>query len=378
MKVPLYRHNLHGADIEEIGEEFKQVLRSMILTTGPVCLEMQDKLALYLNVKHCLLTNNWTNATMAVLVALDIGPGDEVIIPAMTFSATAQVIESVGATPVLVDIDPLTKLIDIQLAVAAITEKTKAVMPVHLYGQMVDMEALRNAIPPHIRILEDAAQVIDGSYDGKQPGAFSDAAMFSFYASKNITTGEGGAMVTNDDALLAKFTTIYRHGVDLDGFKRHVASKLEAPDTVSRGLKGNMPDTQALLLRPQLANINESHAQRKAHAHRYLEELGDLPIELPYTMPKAEHAWHIFAIGVAADKRAGILNELDARGIRTTIHFKPIHALKYFDTKYGYCPGQFIHSMDWGNRTLSLPVFSDLREDEQSYVIENLRQVLTK
>lgn len=377
MKVPLYRHNLHGADIEAIGEEFKQVLRGMILSTGPICNEMQEKFAAYLGAKHCLLTNNWTNATAATLVALGIGPGDEVILPSMTFSATANAVEAVGAIPVLVDVRPDTKLMDLTDVTAKVTERTKAIMPVHLYGQMVDVAAIQR-VYPDMYILEDAAQAIEATYNGAKPGEHSHAAMFSFYASKNITTGEGGAMVTNDEELLLKFTTIYRHGIDLDGYKRHVSAKFAAPEVVSRGLKGNMPDTQALLLRPQLANIAQSHAKRTAHAERYIAELANLPVEIPHVRPQAHHAWHIFAIGVDANKRLDILNELDSMGIRTTIQFKPVHAMKYFEEKYGYCPGQFIHSMDWGNRTISLPVFADLTDDEQTYVIDSLRKVLTK
>jgi dTDP-4-amino-4,6-dideoxygalactose transaminase len=201
MKVPLYRHNLYGHDIDALGEEFKSLLKGMMLTTGSVCDEIQRKFASYMGVSNCLLTNNWTSAMMAALISLDIGPGDEVIIPNLTFVATANAVESVGAKPILVDVDPDTKLMDISKIGGCISAKTKAVIPVHLYGQMVDMLALKAAIPDNIIILEDAAHCIEGRRNGYGPGWHSTAAMFSFYNSKNMTTGEGGAMITNNYSL---------------------------------------------------------------------------------------------------------------------------------------------------------------------------------
>lgn len=377
MKVPLYRHNLHGADIEALGEEFKKVLRGMILSTGSVCEEMQQKINGIMDTRNCFLTNNWTNAMTATLLACNIGPGDEVIIPSLTFSATANAVEAAGATPVFVDVRPDTKLMDLYDVGYKLTPQTKAIIPVHLYGQMVDVQKLRSFVA-NTYIFEDAAHAIEAEYYGKKPGAFSDAAMFSFYSSKNITTGEGGAMITNDNYIASLFKTVYRHGIDIDGYYRHYASKFVAPEAVTRGVKGNMPDLLALLLGPQLDNLEQSHAKRVAHAQRYIDELADLPIELPKVDPKAKHAWHVFAVGVDPVERMNIIQELDARGIRTAIQFKPLHAMTYFASKYKLKAADFPNSEDWGNKTFSLPVFPDMTEDEQSYVIENLRDVLTK
>lgn len=378
MKVPLYRHNLHGADIDALGEEFKQVLRGMVLSTGSVCEEMQTEFAKALEIEHCLLTNNWTNATIATLLALGIGPGDEVIIPALTFSATANAIEAVGATPVLIDVDAKTHLMKIPDVTMATTDRTKAIMPVHLYGQMVDIEALQLYASPHLFILEDAAHAIEATHRHKRPGHFSDAAMFSFYTSKNITTGEGGALITNNEELLEKVRIIYRHGISSDGYKLMKTDKWQMPEQVTQGIKGNMSDLTALLLRPQLANLSQSHAKRTAHAKRYLRELKGLPITLPFVDPGGVHAWHIFAIGVDSNMRPSIISMLDEMGIRTAVQFKPIHHQQYYGEKYGWDPRLFPNASKWGASTLSLPVFADMTDDEQTYVIDCLRLVLSR
>ena len=377
MQVPLYRHNLHGHDIDALGEEFKRILSGMMLSTGSVSAEIAAMFADHMGTKHCLLTNNWTNAAQATMLSLDIGQGDEVIIPALTFVATANAIEAVGAKPVLVDVDPATKLMDLHKVNEALTPRTKAVMPVHLYGQMVDVHMLRQMLPSYIRIIEDAAHAIESKRDGYGPGAHSDAAMFSFYNSKNMTTGEGGAMITNDSDLLSKFTTVYRHGIDLDGYKRHIRDGFHAPEAVTKGIKGNMPDLLAFLLRPQITNLANSHAARTKHAMIYMRELSDLGLEFPQSLGNATHAWHIFSIGVDPSKRQMIIDALDERGIKTTIQFKPVHEMSYFRSKYGYSPGDYPNSHDWGRKTISLPLFPDLREDEQRYVIDNLRSILS-
>ena len=376
MQVPLYRHNLHGHDIETLGEEFKKILSGMMLSTGSVSAEIAAMFADHMGTKHCLLTNNWTNAAQATLLTLGIGEGDEVVIPALTFVATANAIEAVGARPVLVDVDPNTKLMDIDKIPDVLSSRTKAIMPVHLYGQMVDVYALRRNIPEHIHIVEDAAHAIEAKLNGYGPGAHSAAAMFSFYNSKNMTTGEGGAMITNDSELLARFTTIYRHGIDLDGYKRHIKDGFHAPEAVTKGIKGNMPDLLAFLLRPQIANLSASHAARKKHAEIYMTELSDLGLEFPEQLDDATHAWHIFAIGVDADIRDEVIGKLDAAGIKTTIQFKPVHEMSYFRTKYRYAASDYPNSHAWGSKTISLPLFPDLKEHEQRYVIDNLRSII--
>ena len=374
MQIPLYRHNLHGHDIDALGEEFKKLLRGMILSTGSVAEEIQQQFAAYMQTKHCLLTNNWTNATIAALLSLKIGPGDEVIVPAMTFVASANAVEAVGARPVLVDIDPHTKLMDIDRCLAAVNARTRAVMPVHLYGQMVDVRRLRSLLRPDISIVEDAAHAIESQFDGYKPGAYSDFACFSFYASKNMTTGEGGAMITNDRSLFDEYQTIYRHGIDLCGYRRHIVDKFIPAEAVTRGIKSNMPDILAFLLRPQISSADDTRAKRQAIADRYHNELKGL--ETISVDSRAVPAWHIYPVAVDADHRHAVLAALYERGIKTTIHFKSLHMMEWYRDRYGYVPDDYPNAYAWGESVFSLPVFPTLTDDEQSYVIESLNDII--
>ena len=376
MQIPLYRHNLHGHDIEQLGEEFKRLLSGMILSTGSVSEEIQGKFAAYMGAQHCLLTNNWTNATVAALLTLGVGPGDEVIVPAMTFVASANAVEAVGAKPVLVDIDPLTKLIDIDRCLSAITAKTKAVMPVHLYGQMVDVQKLRSVLPKHIRIVEDAAHAIESSFDGYKPGAHSDFACFSFYASKNMTTGEGGAMITNDRSLFDEYQTIYRHGIDLCGYRRHIVDKFIPAEAVTRGIKANMPDILAFLLRPQIESADATRARRESIAFRYKQELRG--VDSIYVDPRASSAWHIYPAAVDPSLRHRVLEQLYDRGIKTTIHFKALHMMEWYRERYGYEASDYPNAYAWGESVFSLPVFPTLTDEEQSYVIAALNDIIAR
>ena len=376
MQIPLYRHNLHGHDIEALGEEFKRLLSGMILSTGSVSEEIQDLFAGYMGANHCLLTNNWTNATIASLLTLGIGPGDEVIVPAMTFVASANAVEAVGAKPVLVDVDPHTKLMDIDKCLAAVTGKTKAVMPVHLYGQMVDVKALRAALPKGIRIIEDAAHAIESNFDGYKPGAYSDFACFSFYASKNMTTGEGGAMITNDLSLFQEYQTIYRHGIDLCGYRRHIVDKFIPAEAVTRGIKANMPDISAFLLRPQIESADATRARRESIAKRYSQELKG--VSTIHVDDRATSAWHIYPVAVESSQRHRVLEQLYERGIKTTIHFKALHMMEWYRERYGYVASDYPYAYAWGESVFSLPVFPTLTEDEQSYVIANLNEIIAR
>ena len=367
---------MHGHDIEALGEEFKRLLSGMILSTGSVAEEIQDLFAGYMGANHCLLTNNWTNATIASLLTLGIGPGDEVIVPAMTFVASANAVEAVGARPVLIDVDPHTKLMDIDKCLAAVTSKTKAVMPVHLYGQMVDVKALRAALPRGIRIIEDAAHAIESSFDGYKPGAYSDFACFSFYASKNMTTGEGGAMITNDRSLFEEYQTIYRHGIDLCGYRRHIVDKFIPAEAVTKGIKANMPDILAFLLRPQIIAADETRLKREKIALRYSAELKGL--EIIGVDPKAVSAWHIYPVAVKPKDRPNVLAQLYDRGIKTTIHFKSLHMMEWYKERYKHDAEAFPNAYRWGESVFSLPVFPTLTPNEQSYIIDAVNDIIAK
>lgn len=372
MQVPLYRHNLINEDTQALGEQFGKMLSGMMISTGPINKEVSEQFASYMQRKHCLLTSSWSGGMMATLLALGVGPGDEVIVPAMTFTATANIVEALGAKAVFVDVDVDTKLINIEQASYAVTKKTKAVIPVHLYGQMIDVKKLRFLLPTEIAIVEDAAHVIEADFLGERPGTHSDAAVFSFYQSKNMTTGEGGAVVTDNEDLYNRIKLTYRHGVDLCGYQRHIREEFIAPDVTSIGIKANMPDILAMLLPPQIKNAEQNLARRHEIANRYMQELNGI-VDFVYVNPRVKHAWHIFPVGVHPAKREQALIYLYNNGVRTTIHFKAMHTTTYYANKYGYKPNDFPVAYLWGESVFSLPIFPGLTYDEQSHVIEQVK-----
>lgn len=372
MDVPLYRHNLINEDTQSLGEQFGKMLSDMIISTGPVNKQVSDMFAAYMDRQHCLLTSSWSGGMLATLIALNIKPGDEVIVPAMTFTASANVIEVLGAKPVFVDIDPHTKLMDLSKVANSITDKTKAIMPVHLYGQMVDVKKLKE-IASNIAIVEDAAHAIESAYNSDRPGTHSKAAVFSFYQSKNMTTGEGGAIVTDDEQLYNKIKLTYRHGVDLCGYQRHIREEFIAPDVITAGIKANMPDILAIMLPPQIKRAENNLARRREIAKRYMHELDGLGIEFPHVDPVAKHAWHIFAVGVDPAKREKALVYLYNHGVKTTVHFKAMHVTSYYNKKYGHYPLAFPNAYHWGESVFSLPVFPGLTEEEQTHVIKQVK-----
>ena len=377
MDVPMYKHNLHGHDIDALGEEFKRILSGLTISTGPINKEVQQQFAAYMGADYCILTNNWTSGAIAAMLTLGIGPGDEVIVPSMTFGASANVVELVGANTRIVDIDPYTKLMDIDQCLAAVNEKTKAVMPVHLYGQMVDMKELRQRLPSHIKIIEDAAHAIESIRDGHKPGAFSDFAIFSFYAGKTMTTGEGGAMVTNQKALHDRFKIVYRHGIDLSGYQRHILQHYVPSDPTDLGIKANLPDLLAILLPPQIKVADETRTKRQRLAGIYDLAFDSIDeIEIPVRVANSEHAHWAYAIGVDPARRFDIMEEFHVRGIRTTTHFTALHETIYYKNKYGHRPEDFPVSHQWGQSTMSIPLFPTMTEEEQWYVIKNLIDIV--
>jgi UDP-4-amino-4-deoxy-L-arabinose-oxoglutarate aminotransferase len=251
MKVPFYQHSLGTKEIQSV----TQVLHSLFLTTGPKTAAFEKAFAQYLGAKHAIGVSSWTMGGLITLLALDIGPGDEVITTPLTFIATANVIVNAGAKPVFVDVEPETGNINVRLIQKAITKKTKAILPVHLYGQMCDMRAIRKIADEHgLVVIEDAAHCVEGMRDGIKPGTLSDAAIFSFYATKNLACGEGGAVVTNHTPLAEKLRLLRLHGMSQSALDRY-HSHYQHWDMKILGHKCNMSDLQAALLLPQLERL---------------------------------------------------------------------------------------------------------------------------
>lgn len=369
MKVPFYRHGLDASHADAIGA----VLDTAILTSGEVGRGVEDQLCRFFGLAHAKLTNSWTNGAVATLLALDVGPGCEVIVPAMSFVATANVVELVGARPVFVDVDPASLMVTPEAVAAKVTPKTRAVIPVHLYGQMVDIGALRAALDADIAIIEDAAHCFEGTLRDERPGAHSDAAIFSFYATKNVTCGEGGAIVTRDPDLAARLPQTVLHGMSAGAADRFKAGRYRHWDMERLGTKANLPDLLAALLPEQIESVYERLVVRERLVRRYQDAFDDHPaIRLPAAIPGMRSAHHLFPIHVAAGQRDHVLAALNESGIGATVNYRPIPAAKYYRDRYGFEPGAFPVAEAWGNGTLSLPLFPGLRDDEQDHVIATL------
>lgn len=369
MQVPFYRHSLDASSAALIAE----VIESGFLTSGQRCSRVEERLRALFDVSHAKLTSSWTQGAVATLLALGIGPGDEVIVPAMTFVATANVVKQVGARPVFVDVEPSTLLIDIALVKAAVTPRTKAVIPVHLYGQMVDIPALRAVLRADIKIIEDAAHCFEGKRDGRRPGSDSDAAIFSFYATKNVTCGEGGAVITNDAELAANLNETVLHGMSATAAQRFSAGRYQHWDVARLGTKANLPDLLAVLLEGQIETVDGRLERREALARRYEESLAGTPIGFPAVEAGAVSARHLFPIHVPGGRRDWVMRMLNDQGIGATVNYRSVTELSLYRSDPSVRRGSFPVARAWGEGTLSLPLFPTLKEAEQDYILNVLR-----
>jgi len=375
MKVEFYKHNI---DLEEI-DLVRKVLDSIFLTTGPKTKEFEERFCSYFDVKYGVGVSSWTMGNLITLKALGIGPGDEVITTPMTFIATANTIIQTGATPVFVDVEKETGNIDATKIESAITGKTKAIIPVHLYGQMCDMIEIKRIADKHnLFVIEDAAHCIEGSRDGIKPGQFSTAAIFSFYATKNITCGEGGAIITNNEELFNSLVKFRNHGMSKSAADRYT-NVYQHWDMELLGYKCNMNDIQAAMLIPQLDKMDSFRDRKEEICNIYEKAFIDNEnISFPIKLDKTVHARHLFTIWVAPGKRDQFINEMQKAEIGVGVNFRAIHLLSYYKNTFGYKPGLFPNAESIGDSTITIPMYVKLIEKEQLYIIDCLNQLLAK
>ncbi len=371
--IPFYQHSLGRAELDAIAEVFA----GPILTTGETVAKFERRFAEYVGRRHALGVMSCTGALHIALVALGIGPGDEVITTPMTFVASSLAIMEAGATPVFVDVEPDTGNIDATRVEAAITERTRAILPVHLYGQMVDMRALRTiADRHHLRIVEDTAHCIEGNRDGIRPGELSDAACYSFYATKSITCGEGGAVVTDDQELAKSLRLLRLHGVTKTAHDRE-REGFQHWDTVTLGWKYNMDNIQAAILLPQIDRIDADWQRRKELAALYEKRLRTVPqVRVPVTRPGVSHAQHLFTVWIGDDRRDAVVNGLRELGVGAMVNYDAIHPHTLFRERLGTKVGDFPHAERIGRETISLPLHARLEPEEVDGVVDALRSVL--
>ncbi len=375
MRVEFYRHNVSRKDIDKVVE----VLNSLFLTHGEVVEEFEEKFSDYLGCKNTVAVNSCTAALHLSLLAYGIGAGDEVITSPMTFIATANSIIHAGATPVFIDVEPETGNLDANLIEAAITAKTRAVMPIHLYGQMCDMKKIRGvADRKGLKVIEDAAHCIEGKRDEIRPGMLGDAACFSYYATKNITSGEGGSVCTNDMGIAETLRKLRLHGMSKGATQRY-SKKYEHWDMEMLGWKYNMSNVQAALLLNQLEDIESNRRRREDICQRYEQGfLSNPEVNCLKIMPGSKSARHLFTILVDPKRRDLILHRLQEKGIGVAVNYRAIHLLTYYRQRYGFKRGMFPTAEKIGDSTITLPLYPKLSDEEVDYVIKTANEVTTE
>lgn len=378
MKVEFYRHQLGKEELNEVAE----VLNSLFLTTGPKTQEFERRFASYLGVGSCLGVTSWTMGNFITLKALEIGPGDKVLTTPLTYVATANTILHAGAEPVFADVDPHTGNLDPEAAREVLDrdETIKGVIVVHLYGQMSDMKTLRKITNERgLFLLEDCAHCVEGVRDGLRPGALSDAAAFSFYATKNLTCGEGGAIVTNKDDLADRLQPLRLHGVDTYAKDQHKGKGYRHWDMTALGYKCNMNDLSACLLLPQLDMMEERRLRRQELCSRYDHLLADIDsISTLRTITGSTHAHHLYTIRTDPKDRDRVLSQMSRHGVGVGVNFRVVHLMQYYRERFGFKRGDFPVAERIGDSTISLPLYPSLGDREQIYVAESLRQIIKK
>lgn len=362
--------------------EVIDALRSGWLTTGPKTKKFEKEFADFVGAKHGVAVNSCTAALHIALLAVGVGPGDEVITSPITFASTANVIVHASAKPVFVDVEPGTLNMDPEKLEAAITPRTKAIIPVHFAGHPCEMDEITAIAKRHnVTIIEDAAHSPDAQYKGKKIGSISPATCFSFYATKNITTGEGGLLTTDDQALAEKCAILALHGISKDAWKRYSASGYQHWDILYPGFKYNMFDLQAALGLCQLKRIDDFWKERKRQFEYYDNAFRDLPEILPLTVREhVKSSYHLYVIQVKTEElgidRDTFMNALQAENIGIGIHFRAVHLHPFYMDTFGFKRGMFPKAEYASDRVISLPLYPGLPEEDMQLVVEAVRKLV--
>ncbi len=379
MAVPFFRPSIGESEIEAA----MAVLRSGWLTTGPKCQEFERDFATFLGGGvEAVAVNSATAGLHLAAEACGLGPGDEVLAPTLTFTATAEAFRYVGAEPVLVDVEPSSLTIDLVDAERKLTPRSKAIAPVHFGGWPCDMEAIISFARRHdLKIVEDAAHALPAHRDGRMIGSWdTDACVFSFYANKTITTGEGGMLVTRNPEIAHRARVMRTHGFNRDSFDRFTRVGANwSYDIVAAGFKYNMTDLAAAIGIVQLQRAHEFQRRRQAVAESYLRDLAGLPCDLPPRAPgDGLHSWHLFPIRVHPDARCGrddLIEALARAGVGSSVHYRPLHQMSYWRERLS--PNSAFPVADrYFDGAVTLPLFPDMRATEIEEVVSVIHKAL--
>lgn len=371
--LPYFQPSIGKEEIKEVVD----TLKSGWLTMGPKTEKFEKLIAKYTGAKHAICVNSCTAALHLSLIALGIKKDDEVITSPFTFASTGNVIVQVGAKPVFVDIDRKTFNINPKEIEKAITSKTKAIMPVHYAGQSCDMMAIMKIAKKHnLFVIEDAAHMIGAEYEGKKIGTFGDATCFSFYATKNMTTGEGGAVTTDDEVLAEKLKILRLHGISKDAWKRYTQKGSWYYEIEECGWKYNMTDIQAALGIHQIKKLNKFIEIRRKYAQIYNKELSRIKgVITPYEKPNVKHVYYLYPILLENYDRDKFIKKMAQKGIGCSVHFIPLN-LHPFYQKLGFKKGDFPSSEWVYEREVSLPLYPKMKIEDVKFIIKTVKDII--
>ena len=379
MKIPIAK--------PYFGPEEKQAVIEPLDTgwvvQGPKVQEFENMVARVTGVEHAIAVSSCTTALHLALVALGIGGGDEVIVPSFTYVATANAVEHAGATPVFCDIDLATFNIDVKQIESKITEKTKAIIPVHLFGLSADMNPIMKLAEKYrLKVIEDAACALAAMYEGQAVGAIGDVGCFSFHPRKIITTGEGGMLITNNGNLAERLRALRTHGATISDLARHKKSGFLLPEFNLLGYNYRMTDLQGAIGIEQMKKLDWMIENRIRLAQRYNEILRDVEwLKLPYVPSNCKHTYQSYVTLVAEDSplsRNDIMQKLEDAEISTRQGTHAVHTLGYYKQKYGFQESDFPNSLKADRQSMALPLYPQMTDEEQDYVIKNLKDILSR
>ena len=376
--LPFCRPHVSEAEIEAVGE----VLRSGWITTGPKTAEFEENFAGYCRAKAAVAVVSGTAGMHVMLEALDIGPGDEVITPALTWVSTVNLIVLRGALPVFVDVDRGNLMVDAERIAGKISPRTKAIIPVHFAGAVCDLEPMRQlAVDAGAALIEDAAHAAGSTYRGRPVGAEGNC-VFSFQAIKNLTTAEGGMITSDDESVIERIKRLKFHGLGVDSYDRKTQGRAPQAEVLEPGYKYNFTDINAAIGLGQLSRLDKNNRRRAELAAIYDAALEDIEEILPLERPgwDFEHAWHLYVIRLDTEKagmdRERFMAELKARNIGTGLHFRAAHLHQYYRETFGFKRGM-LPDTEWNSdRICSLPLFPQMSEEDVGDVVETIREVL--
>jgi dTDP-4-amino-4,6-dideoxygalactose transaminase len=374
LRVPFHRASVGEDEVQAVSE----VIRSGWLTMGPKTFEFETEFAKYVGARDAIAVSTGTAALHLSLEAAGIRAGDEVLLPTTTFTATAEAVTYLGARPVLVDIDPVTMNIDTEDTARRVTQKTKAIIPVHLGGQPCDMDEIHAlARIHHLRVVEDAAHALPSEYKGKRVGQISEFTCFSFYATKTLTTGEGGMITTENHEAAERMRFMRLHGIERDAWKRYRADGSWFYEVLEAGFKYNLTDFQSAIGLVQLAKCDAMRQAREAIARRYSEAFSSHEEFLvPTIRQNRSTSWHLYILRLRLDRlnkdRNGFIEALHRRGVACSVHFIPLHLHPYYRRAYGYRAGDFPNAEREYHSCISLPIYPGMTGMEINHVISRV------